>query len=261
MVRIGPGRAGLGAAALIALAAVGGGHSIEARELALIPQGLLPLPAEVEENRPVVCSKGEFAFGAFSAPATAEQADDGAGAALRRVLAGDGGIPDPPQDRWRRLWATDGAVEFGHGDPPLLDGYVVVRTDVEGWVHERSASACIVRPFVADGVAASWKVDPAASATGASSTSLHVLVSDSQCAGGRSPEDRLAEPEVRVLADAVVISFTAKALEGPQTCPSHPPARRTIRLPERLGQRRLLDGATVPARPPCLRQGVYDCAP
>jgi hypothetical protein len=85
-------------------------------------------------------------------------------------------------------------------------------------------------------------------------------VNDSQCASGSSPERRLHEPEIRVLPDAVVVTFIADRLAGVQACPSHPAVRRTIRLPERLGDRQLLDGATVPARPPCLRLGVYDCA-
>ncbi len=60
--------------------------------------------------------------------------------------------------------------------------------------------------------------------------------------------------------DAVVVTFVADDLPGFQTCPSHPPARRTVELPEHIGDRQLLDGATMPAQPPCLRIGVYDCA-
>jgi hypothetical protein len=64
---------------------------------------------------------------------------------------------------------------------------------------------------------------------------------------------------VRVLPDAVVVTFIAGDLTGNQTCPSHPPARRTVELSERIGDRQLLDGGTMPAQPPCLRIGVYDC--
>jgi hypothetical protein len=139
-------------------------------------------------------------------------------------------------------------------------GYVVVHLDGGLWSYEQSGGACIVRPFVGDGVVASWKLDPSAVSPGPSSTSLQVLVNDSQCAGGRSPEGRLHEPQVRVLSDAIVVTFIAAQLDGFQTCPSHPAVHRTIRLPEPLGDRQLLDGGTVPAQPPCLRLGVYDCA-
>ena len=216
--------------------------------------------AAAEETRPVVCSKGQFPFRNLSAPATAEQAADGASAALRQVLDGAMSVPNLPQSGWRRFSVTASTVEFGHGDPPVLDGYVVFHLDGGHWGYEQSGGACIVRPFVSGGVVAAWKLDPSALPPGAYSTTVPVLVSDSQCASGRSPEDRLREPEVRLLPGSIVVTFVADQLVGPQTCPSHPPVRRTIRLPERLGHRQLLDGATVPAQPPCLRLGVYDCA-
>lgn len=213
-----------------------------------------------EQGQPVVCVKGQFPFRALGAPANAEEADDGPARALRRVLAGSSGVPNQPQHGWRRLSAGASTVEFGHGDPPVLDGYVVVHSDNGQWSYEQSGGACIVRPFVGGGIAASWKLDPAAKPPAASSTSLQVMVSDSQCAGGRSTDNRLNEPRVRVLRDAIVITFIADQLDGFQTCSSHLPAHRTVQLPERLGDRQLLDGATVPAQPPCLRIGVYDCA-
>lgn len=212
-----------------------------------------------EQARQAVCGDGAFPYRALSAPATAEQADDGPTAALRRLIAGSTGIPNYPPAGWRRLSVTADTVEFGHGEPPVLDGSVVVRSENGDWRPDRYGSACIVRPFFSDGIAASWKLDPAAAPPGPGSTSVRVLVSDSQCASGRSPEDRLRQPQVRVRPDAVVVTFIADHLAGNQTCPSHPPARRTVELPERMGHRQLLDGATMPAQPPCLRIGVYDC--
>lgn len=257
MVRIRARNAWLGAAALAGL--ILGSHAVEPRSRSA-SRHTLSSWTEAEESRPVACIKGQFPFRAFSAPATAEQAADGAGAALRQVLAGSMSVPNLPQSGWRRLAATSGTVEFGHGDPPVLDGYVVVHLDGGHWRYEQSGGACIVRPFVDDGVVASWKLDPSAESPSPSSTSLQVLVNDSQCAGGRSPEGRLHEPQVRVLSDAIVVTFIAARLDGFQTCPSHPAVHRTIRLPEPLGDRQLLDGATVPARPPCPRLGVDDCA-
>lgn len=214
---------------------------------------------EAELSRPVVCNKGQFPFRALSAPENAEQADDGPSRALRRVLAGGSGLPGQPQHGWRRLSASAGAVEFGHGDPPVLDGYVVVGSDNGEWRFEQSGEACVVRPFVRQGQVAAWKLDPSAVPPDGFSTSVQVLVSDSQCASGRPPDDRLRDPDIRVRPDSIVVTFVADELAGFRTCPSHRPARRTIRLPERLGDRQLLDGATVPAAPPCLRIG-YACA-
>jgi len=218
-----------------------------------------PIGTGPEQSRPVVCIKGQFPFRALSAPADAEQTDDGPSRALRQALAGSSGLPGQPQNGWRRLSVSAGAVEFGHGVPPVLDGYVVVHSDNGQWSYEQSGGACIVRPFVSGGIAASWKLDPSATPPGASSTAFQVMVIDSQCASGRSPDHRLNEPQVRLLPDAIVVTFIADQLEGLQLCPSHPPAHRTVQLPERLGNRQLLDGGTVPAQPPCLRMGVQDC--
>jgi len=256
VVRIRTGHVWLGVAAIGALMV---STSIEPPKRR-ISQRTQPVWTGPEQDRPVVCIRDQFPFSALSAPADAEQADDGPSTALRRVLAGGSGLRHPPRHGWRRLSASAGTVEFGHGDPPVLDGYVVVHSDNGQWSYEQSGGACIVRPFVRGGIAASWKLDPSAVPPGAFATSLQVMVSDSQCAGGRSPDRRLHEPQVRVLPDVVIVTFSADRLDGNQTCPGHLPARRTVQLPERLGDRQLLDGATVPALPPCLRTGVYECA-
>ncbi len=247
----------LGVAAIAALIVTS--QSIEPQRRVSTPQIQSPSTGP-EHARPAVCNDGPFPFQALSAPATAERDDDDAAAALRRVLAESGPIPRFERDGWRRLSVSAGTVEFGHGDPPVLDGYVVVSAENGRWGFARSGSACIVRPYVPDGIAAPWKLDPSAPPPGAYSTSLRVIVSDGQCANARPPGERLRQPEVRVLQHAIVVTFIADYLPGPQTCPTHPPASRTVRLPERLGHRQLLDGATMPAVAPCLRLGVYDCA-
>jgi hypothetical protein len=239
------------------IAALIAGTFVEPRKE--MPSGRLPFSSAFEAARPVVCVKGQFPFRVFAEPATAERGDDGPAAALRRVLAGGTGLPNVPEGGWRRLSVTAASVEFGHGDPPLLDGYVVLQSTDGEWKYEQSGASCIVRPFVADRLAAPWQLDPSEAAPGASSTSFQVRVNDTQCASGRSPEGRLREPQVRILPQAIVVTFTAERLDGFQTCPSHPSVTRTIRLPEPLGTRQLLDGATVPALPPCLRQSAYSC--
>jgi hypothetical protein len=253
MVRIRTSQVWLGGAAIAALIATG--WFVEPRTTSPRQSS----GTDQEQARQAVCGDGAFPFRALSAPATAEQADDGPAAALRRLIADSTGILNYPAAGWRRLSVTANTVEFGHGEPPVLGGSVVVRSDKGSWRPERYGSSCVVRPFFNGGLAASWKLDPAVASPGPGSTSLRVLVNDSQCASGRSPEERLRRPQVRVLPDAVVVTFIADDLPGLRTCPSHAPARRTVELPERIGHRRLLDGATIPAQPPCLRIGVYDC--
>lgn len=91
-------------------------------------------------------------------------------------------------------------------------------------------------------VTATWHIDPDAATPTPEAKVVHVLVTDHQCAGGRSAEDRVTEkPAVRHGVDGVFITFRAKALRGPQTCPGHPPARRTVRLERPIGPAKLYD--------------------
>jgi hypothetical protein len=91
-------------------------------------------------------------------------------------------------------------------------------------------------------VTTTWHVDPDSPAPTPAANLVHVVVTDSQCAGGRSAEDRVAaKPAVRYQDDAISITFTARTARGPQTCPGHGLARRTVRLNRPIGLSKLYD--------------------
>jgi hypothetical protein len=91
-------------------------------------------------------------------------------------------------------------------------------------------------------VTTTWHVDPVSPPPTPEANLVHVVVTDSQCAGGRSAEDRVAaKPAVRYRDDAIFITFTARMAQGPQTCPGHGPARRTVRLNRPIGASKLYD--------------------
>jgi hypothetical protein len=89
-----------------------------------------------------------------------------------------------------------------------------------------------------------------------SALQFNVLAHDRQCASGRSSEERVGQAHVRETDTSVTVTFTATALEGNQTCPSHAHAVRVVKLRRPLGGRTLLDGGVYPPQPACVVGGL-----
>lgn len=204
------------------------------------------------------CAGPPFAPAAFDAPADAETASGPEAEALRSVLASPEQGLGLATSGWRRLGVTSDEVAFGRGEPPFLGGYVMLRRVDGAWTRPSSGQSCIVRPYEPGRTSARWGLDPVASPIGADAATIDVIVNDAQCAGGEGPGGRLLDPTIVATEDAITITFATRALEGAQTCPSHPPAHRQVVLPEPLRGRALLDGGVYPARPPCRIEGG-DC--
>jgi hypothetical protein len=98
--------------------------------------------------------------------------------------------------------------------------------------------------------AATWTHDPDAE-IGPDTTEFTAWVTETDCASGQSSADRIIGPDIEVSADSVVVTFRVRTLLGiGQTCPSNPPTRVAVRLPEPLGDRVLLDGGREPPGEP-----------
>jgi hypothetical protein len=95
---------------------------------------------------------------------------------------------------------------------------------------------------------AAWWIDPAKAAPAAKSTVVHALLREQSCASGKSAEGRVEPPTIETSAVSVIATFWVRRLPGGQDCPSNPPTATELRLPEALGDRRLLDGGTTPPR-------------
>jgi hypothetical protein len=95
---------------------------------------------------------------------------------------------------------------------------------------------------------AAWWVDPATLPLDPAATAVEALVVERSCADGRPPDGRLLEPAVFAGADALLITIWVRRLPGPRDCPGNPTGSATIRLPEPLRDRRLLDGGEIPPR-------------
>lgn len=70
------------------------------------------------------------------------------------------------------------------------------------------------------------------------------------CTDGVTEMSRVVGPDIEYTDDAVVVSFRYRLPGGPATCPLGPPLNITVRLPEPLGGRELLDGALDPPSAP-----------
>lgn len=81
----------------------------------------------------------------------------------------------------------------------------------------------------------------------AGDTTLHLLIMENSCAGGKNAEGRVEVVEVREFTDAVELVVGLRPLSGAATCPTHPPTPFEVELKHPLGDRILLDGVKVPA--------------
>ena len=139
---------------------------------------------------------------------------------------------------------VDDVLLYLSGEPPEVHSVTLERHG--GRWRRAGSGGCTVYVHHEGRAVATWwleqRPDPEA-------TVFSVLASDRQCASGVSAEERVDHGSVVETDATVTVTFTAEALTGPQFCPSHPPARRTVRLAAPLGTRQLLDGALHPAQP------------
>jgi hypothetical protein len=201
-----------------------------------------------------------FAAAALDGPRGAERARTGAAAALRRELR-DPGEP-VPRHGWRLLRDGRTTKVFGHGRPPTL-ATVTLERERGRWTWAHASLDC--RPeALRDGLTAStWRLDPAAQRPDAQSRDVRVLVTESTCSGGAPADGRVEAPRIRVEAGRVVVTFFVTppdSGDGLLTCVGNPATRVTLRLPEALGDRELVDASTLPLRVRAGRPGALSSA-
>jgi hypothetical protein len=189
-----------------------------------------------------------FPAAALEGPVGAEDADTPQAEGLRELIDDPDGIGELPADGWRLLYEDDSRAAFA----AEREGQMVVelRPEAGRWVFSSSSGCHRIMLIPPEGhEPASWWLDP----TGGDqsrSAELRVLASGWGCASGQPTGDRLQPPAVEEDGARVVITFTARAADGFQNCPSHPPTPYVVELDEPLGTRELLDGSFWPPRKP-----------
>ena len=210
------------------------------------PSVELPLDPEVLG---LTCGDGlVFHPALLSVAGRAETDLDAAAAALRDHLTSPEGGGSPRQG-WVRVAQTATKAQFV---APFPDGEGLA---VAGFfVHEGRwtldlAGDCRPEVVLPAGVGrAEWRLDPAFPPPAAGDRTIHVLINERACTGGKSPEGRVLAPIIAPSPTAMTIAILVNGLPGGHDCPGNPDFPMVVELPEPLGGRPLLDGAVFPPR-------------
>ena len=79
-----------------------------------------------------------------------------------------------------------------------------------------------------------------------SSSTLQIEIMERNCANGEPPVGREVVEVVDVTDEAITITVLVEPVPGLADCPSNPWHPVTVELGEPLGDRRLVDGSTIP---------------
>ncbi len=198
----------------------------------------------------LTCGEGDVAFhpALLSAAGRAEAEPDGAAEALRREIASGARIP---ATGWTRVAQTADFAQFVAQDVDEGDWWeVTFSLDAGSW-RLSSHGVCRLQPLVPEGVSvAAWRVDPSFPGPAAGDRTIHALINERACAGGRPPNGRVLPPVIAVSADRVTITVLVRTLPGGNDCPGNPDFPVDIQLTEPLGARSLFDGGVFPSAGP-----------
>lgn len=152
---------------------------------------------------------------------------------------------------WRVLAEEGGVAEFGAGRLPDEVEWIAVERRRGRWRFVSYSSRCEPASIRRGLEAITWSFNPDQPRIGPKTRSILVDLGPSECSSGKPAAPRLQKPEFREQNGALLMSLWLRPLpRGFYTCEGivEPPVR--IKLPERLGQRPLLDGGTYPPRVP-----------
>lgn len=204
-------------------------------------------------NRPALtCGDPERLFPpeALSGPGLAELGLDPAAAVLRSTIAESPPESQFPTGGWHRVIDDPAGVTFvAAGDDET--SWVMVNVGViNGTLQATEYGQCSLQPAAPEGVTfGEWWLDPDRPAPTPESTEVSILVVETACASGNSPEGRILAPTILVGAEAIAVAIGIVQRPGGQDCPGNPPHAMQLVLPEPLGDRSLLDASVYPPRP------------
>jgi hypothetical protein len=230
------------------------------------PTGALP-SADVDPSRPDVgstidpdwitrpaltCGDPERRFPpeALAGFGLAELGLDPASDVLRATIADRPPEGALPEAGWHRVIDDQLGVTFvapGIGDSPWVTVAVGV---INGTLQATEIGQCRLQPVVPDGMTlAEWWLDPDQPAPTPEATEIDILVRETACAGGQSPEGRILAPTIVVGPDAIAVAIGIVNRPGAQDCPGNPTHPMRLTLPEPIGSRTLFDASQFPPRP------------
>jgi hypothetical protein len=212
---------------------------------------VLPLAGRARVPGMLTCHNMPFTFDALAAPLGAEVRIGPEFDALRTYTVGapelDGrmglSFREVSRDAQNVLFlhepSQSGVVEAG---PYLV---VKVRFDGTRWGHAGGGDCQPQGIPGPDFGRATWTLDPKFAAPDADTRTLHLLVQELACSGGRSATGRISPAFVVESRQEVAIEVFVQGLPGAGDCPASPPTPATLRLPAPVGDRTLVDVGAI----------------
>jgi hypothetical protein len=193
-----------------------------------------------------------FAFDALEAPMGAE---DRFGPEFDVLRSSAGSDPDPggdygPDPTFREVARDANAVLFLYQQPAdTIENfrylYILVGRDGIDWRWAGSGD-CTPRAVSPPGYGqATWTLDPAFRAPGGETRTLHILVNQLECSSGQSASGRISPAFVTWDERELLIEIFVQSIPGGGDCQGVPPTPATVRLPVPVGDRVLVDPATL----------------
>jgi hypothetical protein len=154
--------------------------------------------------------------------------------------------PEEKLAGWRALAATEDEILYAKGRPPQLLTVAVQRRR-KAWTVIGVSNSRPLRA-VRQGVrASSWRLDPDFM-PGPESTELHLLVTEQTVATGTLAADRMLAPDLHLDGERAMLRIYVKPIEGYTARTKRYETAVTVRLPEPLGERAVIDGALYEVR-------------
>jgi hypothetical protein len=222
--------------------------------IALAGSGAGPDPAVGEWPHwpyPTVCSGDPFdPVAVFAGPTGAELGSRPSEIALRRFLRKERWAAEyVPTSDWRLLTESSDRAEFASGRLSSSEGPGTMSFEFkhEQWEWSGLSSDCDPTSVV-DGIQAiSWRLATDQDGRRKNWKSLWINLGPGECAGGRSQNARALKPIFEELEGKLLVIMRLRPLPpGGYTCEGRIEPPLKIRLPSRLGHRKVFDGSTYP---------------
>ncbi|MDQ6746095.1 MAG: hypothetical protein M3Z27_08815 [Actinomycetota bacterium] len=194
------------------------------------------------------CGEIPFHASALRDPRGYERRNTPEARALRGFLRVNADLVFQPRHGWFVLGRRGDRIQFASGRRAPY-GSMTFQRIRHRWVWENSGG-CDPRAYRHGLEASLWYPAPGAPRPTPATTRIPVLVQEDNCASGRDARGRVLPPTVRYTTTAVLVTYFIRPLAGDQTCQGVPPTPVTLSLPHPLGNRHLLDGATLPPSSP-----------
>jgi len=143
---------------------------------------------------------------------------------------------------WRELAASEDEILYAKGRPPQLLTVAVTRSRRDKWLVVGVSNSRPLRASRQGLRASSWRLDPDFE-VGPGDSEVHLLVTEQTQATGVPADDRMLAPDLYVGAEELVLRLYVKALEGYTGRTRRYETAVTVKLPEPVGDRTIVDGA------------------